>query len=645
MLLLLVALILPTIPASAGPIILGGDDLDLHGYYISPSNYKGWLYIQKAVANMFTSNCITRSNNDGSIAALGCSNSAPYAFATSGDAGGAIHYAAGVALFKTVNYYKGAPAINAFFAALASGTVNPAMIYIPSSYYDAFGGVSMSEGAALALHAAEIKNFVNSGGGLMAHIDGPYTVGWLSTVLPGIIPSTTCNSYGATLTTLGHTAFPSLLNSDIDSSAGPCHQSFSGVLGGLSVLALDGSVPTNKNFIIGGGCGTSFGDTCISISNQSVTCINTNQTYNWSFCVTNNFTGEINYLSIPNPPAGVTFSKDILQLPVDLQPGQGTCVSLYFTNMSASTNICFTMGAHNTNFFLCCSINVCLALPPCCANVTNETLHAIRGQPNCYTYNLIFENTTTSTIQWVYLVPESSACMSFNRDIILLSPPLLPNQSRSIPTTVCLSSAATCSAPYCFLVALVNSNFVQCCSVPHCLPALPGPAGVATPADGSVFVTPVNIPMTATLDTNFPLSAVFYMANGQVVATSYTPPFSAVWSNAPAGHYSVNVSAVDANLGGVWVSDSVNIYVLDPTQDTNALPVVPPILTSLKCVNSSLTFCLPSTAGVTYYIETTLSLTSPHWTVVQTVVGNGSTITLSNTVTATPQQFYRVRVQ
>lgn len=47
------------------------------------------------------------------------------------------------------------------------------------------------------------------------------------------------------------TAFPTLTNSDIQ--AGPCHSNFTGDLGGLDILAVDGQ---NRNIIIGGGIGT-----------------------------------------------------------------------------------------------------------------------------------------------------------------------------------------------------------------------------------------------------------------------------------------------------------------------------------------------------------------------------------------------------
>jgi hypothetical protein len=115
-------------------------------------------------------------------------------------------------------------------------------------------GITVAEGNALTAHANDLKNFVNTGGGLMAHIDGSRTSGWVTAVVPGLIVNlNACSSTGATLTAAGNVAFPALLNSDIDSTAGPCHASFSGNLGSLQVLAVDGNNP-KRSFIIGGPC-------------------------------------------------------------------------------------------------------------------------------------------------------------------------------------------------------------------------------------------------------------------------------------------------------------------------------------------------------------------------------------------------------
>lgn len=244
--------LLLTLPAHGGPIILGGDDLTDHGSVSGGVNLQGWLYIQKAIDNILNpASNITRPGNNGRIAALGSLSSS----ATCCDAGAAIGSAAAV-LGKLVDYYDGATAINQFFTDLGSGAANPAMLWIAGT--GASNDLDASEGAALTAQATAIANFVNSGGGLMAHGSGVNAYGWLSAVVPGLTNVSGCNEVGAALTPAGQAAFPGLSNADI--TAGPCHSNFQGSLGSLQVLALDGN---GLNFIIGGGTGSILGGVAV----------------------------------------------------------------------------------------------------------------------------------------------------------------------------------------------------------------------------------------------------------------------------------------------------------------------------------------------------------------------------------------------
>lgn len=103
-------------------------------------------------------------------------------------------------------------------------------------------------------NATAIDAFVGASGGLMAHGSGSDAFGWLNTLLPGLAFPSGCQASGATLTAAGQAAFPGLSNSNIDSNAGPCHNHFTGVSGGLTVLATDGQ---DRAYIIGANTGGS----------------------------------------------------------------------------------------------------------------------------------------------------------------------------------------------------------------------------------------------------------------------------------------------------------------------------------------------------------------------------------------------------
>lgn len=230
-------------PAVAGPVILGGDDLTDHGSRSGTVLSDGWLYIQKALENLAPA--VTRPRNDGSVAVLG---SADNSTATSGNAGAAYHFAvpnaaATTSLTGTVSFHDGATAINTFFANLAIGAVNPAIIVTAGT--GANNNLDSNEGTALANNALGIANFVNSGGGLLSHGSGSTAYGWLTALIPGVSFPSGCSSSTLTLTVAGQLAFPGLTNANIQS--GPCHNNFQNH--GLTVLAMDGS---NREIIIGG---------------------------------------------------------------------------------------------------------------------------------------------------------------------------------------------------------------------------------------------------------------------------------------------------------------------------------------------------------------------------------------------------------
>ena len=199
-----------------GPVILGGDDLTDHGSYSGGTVRNGWFYIQVALQNLKPK--VTRAH-DGTVAVLGASSST----AASANAGAAYYYAAPLAGL-TPRFYDGVVAIENFLEGLENGTHKPAILVISGT--GAANDVDSLEANALSGSALAIANFVNSGGGLLAHGYGSGAYGWLSTLIPGLRESTTagCDSTTLSLTSAGQAAFPGLTNTHI--RAGPCHSSF-----------------------------------------------------------------------------------------------------------------------------------------------------------------------------------------------------------------------------------------------------------------------------------------------------------------------------------------------------------------------------------------------------------------------------------
>jgi len=228
--------------AWAGPIIIGGDDLNDHGSRSGSVNLLGWQYIQNALSGINSQ--VTRAGAfTADIAVVGAAQ--PAGFAT-GDAGAAANSAASV-LGLSTQYFNGSAAISSLFAGLASGSLNFKILYYVGD--ETGNAIDTTEGAALTTNAGALNSFIASGGGFLAHGAADVTAqGWLPALLPGIVLSGACNaSPGATLTAAGQAAFPTVTNADIN--AGPCHGTYSGNFGGLVPLALDSA---GRPFILGG---------------------------------------------------------------------------------------------------------------------------------------------------------------------------------------------------------------------------------------------------------------------------------------------------------------------------------------------------------------------------------------------------------
>ncbi|MFQ5658271.1 MAG: IPTL-CTERM sorting domain-containing protein [Candidatus Methylomirabilales bacterium] len=225
-----------TAPTMAGPVILGGDDLDCHGSNDGAKNIAGWLYIEQAFTDLLANVTCT---NDGSVAVLGAADSS----LLSNNGGGAAKQAA-LAAGATTTFHDTPAGIAAFFANLANNSIMPAIINIPTGPRGGVAnGLDASEEAELANHAQAIADFINAGCGVLAHT---HDYGWLPGVLPGITVEASCVT-PLSLTTEGQTAFPSLTNNDV--SGGPCHNTFSGSLTTFDILATDSN---GNNAIFGG---------------------------------------------------------------------------------------------------------------------------------------------------------------------------------------------------------------------------------------------------------------------------------------------------------------------------------------------------------------------------------------------------------
>lgn len=238
--------------AAAGPVIIDGSDAEEHGGVSGGVNFSGWEYFQRGFENL-----LPQVGNGNLVAVcLGCTGNTQTAFAS------AFDLAAKPAGWSRATV-DGAVDITSFFAGTLGNTLaNTGLLYFPTGA-NTSGGITGAELAVLNLNAAAINTFVGgagtpaTGGGLFAHGEGGTAGawGWLTTLIPGIVPIESGGGANLALTAAGTAAFPGLTNGDVNNST-PWHNHFAGTFGGLSVLVQTTDGPAGRAVVLGGGAGT-----------------------------------------------------------------------------------------------------------------------------------------------------------------------------------------------------------------------------------------------------------------------------------------------------------------------------------------------------------------------------------------------------
>jgi len=92
---------------------------------------------------------------------------------------------------------------------------------------------------------------------------------------------------------------------------------------------------------------------------------------------------------------------------------------------------------------------------------------------------------------------------------------------------------------------------------------------ITSPADGSSFTAPASMSISATAsDADGSVDSVAFYANGTLLGTDSTAPYSVDWSSAPAGSYALTAVATD-NASATTTSSVVNITVTSAAPRVN----------------------------------------------------------------------------
>lgn len=222
---------------SAGTIILGGDDLTDHGSY-NPSSgelFRGWKYLALVLPRLHRESSLVGRN--GEIVMLGSSPTPVNEFNngiedSNNDAYEGYYRALeSVELLDRLRPINGASAISDFLEDLYEGRESPNVVAIAGS--EAANDLTLAEAARVNARGDALQAYARRGGSLISHGSTPEidVYGWLRE-LANITHTNECESEGATLTQTANDLFgDALVDSDIDNNAGPCHDTFTPLVG------------------------------------------------------------------------------------------------------------------------------------------------------------------------------------------------------------------------------------------------------------------------------------------------------------------------------------------------------------------------------------------------------------------------------
>ena len=378
-------------------------------------------------------------------------------------------------------------------------------------------------------------------------------------------------------------------------------------------------------------------DACARIGCERIECL-TNGVWSLKLCVTNLSPDTMEYISLLDTPAGVSLSPNILHLVPPLATGQGTNISVTITGPVSLSNLCFTLAVHTTNFVKCCSVMHCVRLPECCTRILENQLTFVSasGPTSTYNYLLTFQNLSTTPVKYLFFVPDQP-CVTFIPNIVDLTLPafggpnqVLPGQTRTVNLQVKIT--APCPGPLTYQFATHNSNLVECCSSKLKLPNK-GAAKLVSPMDGSAVLTGTPVVLEAAVEPGFTVSGIRFFRDETSLGLDPTPPYSMTVTGLTAGSYVFSAAALFSN-GELETTEPVHLTVLAP-HDHEPVPL------SATVQGSTVVLSLPAEDGTHWRIEYTDSAVFGPWTELQTIHGNGSVISVTDSITNSTHRFYR----
>ncbi len=124
----------------------------------------------------------------------------------------------------------------------------------------------------------------------------------------------------------------------------------------------------------------------------------------------------------------------------------------------------------------------------CCLRVSREVLRCATNLAGKFNYSFDLKNRSGVPVKYLILSPATN-CFIVMPEVITFQPPLPPGHTTNVSTMISLTG--NCPTNLCFRLAALDSDVVQCCSIPHCVSRTAGgPQWVsAVPSCGTNKIT------------------------------------------------------------------------------------------------------------------------------------------------------------
>lgn len=215
------------------------------------------------------------------------------------------------------------------------------------------------------------------------------------------------------------------------------------------------------------------GTGCMTLDTDRITCdmdaaSGWSGTWTWTIDVTNTSGSDASYLLFPDP------AVDPNWVPVSLQPGDATQVTVSLSGLAPGEEACFDVVLGDDAMEECCHEEICVQVPACDCVAPDVVATCIPGAPaGTFEATIDLTNLSPDVLEHVFLISQQAGATVTDdyHDI-----PPTPNGA-TVSVGPVVVDGADPTVPFCVLATVHDETLAECCSEVICM-------DVPEPCDG-----------------------------------------------------------------------------------------------------------------------------------------------------------------